>query len=273
MKIKNKLIFILFFSMFIFLSTSLKVSVAATPDWVGVKAGDKFKWSVTVYGNTYVQFFEDITGSTMSTGPISDMGLSLSVRILNVSNQLYDSTFDFYWVNVSVIGTISAAGESEESPPIGIVIPRNTTLDYFSTIGTFMNYYSTGNVMYLGYFFVAKDLDWSIMANELNVSIPPVPQLPDINFTVNAREAGLEFSFSGGTIENMTIAPIYAYADFNKNGVVKKAVVKYGGDNLITLGPKEEKIPGYDLPILLGLTIINIIGIIFYIQKSKTLKY
>lgn len=136
-----------------------------------------------------------------------------------------------------------------------------------------MDQYSIGDEMYLGYIFVAKDLDWLNVANQLNVSIPPIPEIPDVNFTVNAREAGLEFSFSGGTIDTMTIASIYAYVDFYKNGVVKKAVVKYGGDNLITLGPEEDKIPGYGLSILLGLILISTIGVIFYIRNNQSIKF
>jgi hypothetical protein len=267
MKTKYKIISALFIGIFFFFLTSVKVSVAQAPTWIGVEAGDKYKWKITVYPNTFMELEEDLTGVPPGAS-YPAMSLGFSLEVLGVSNELYEPINDFYYANVSSIMTISLPGVGDEvSPPLGQVVPRNDTSNYFGTIATYLNQ-SMG--AYWGFFIVATDLNWETVASELSADFPDSPDFPDVTFTITARETGLDLYFSGGTFDNITLQEMDGYVEYNNDGVLVSGAFKYGGSTLASIGPEEEDaIPGYELPIIFGVSVVTTIGLIYYIKRKK----
>ncbi|MFX1316404.1 MAG: hypothetical protein ACFE9T_11110 [Promethearchaeota archaeon] len=268
MKTKYKLVSVCFIGILFLFLTSIKVSVAQTPNWIGVEAGDKFNWKITLYFDTYMELEEDMTGVPYVGPSQPDLSIGFSLEVLAVSNELFEPINGFYFVNVTTIMTISMPGYGEEtSPPIGQIVPRNDTLNYFGTLITFINQ-SMGS--YWGLFIVATDLDWGTIASELDADFPEIPEFPAVNFEITARERGFELYFSGGTFGNVTLQAMTGYVDYNTDGVINTGVFKYGGSTLasITSG-EEEEIPGYELSMILIVTVLSTVGLIIYIRKKK----
>lgn len=268
MKTKYKLVSVLTIGILLLFFTSIQFSVAQAPSWVGVEAGDKYSWKIKLHYDTYVELEEDMTGVPVSEGPYPDVSVGFSLEVLGVSDELYEPVNGFYYANVSSRMTLSMAGYPDEvSPPIGQIVPRNDTSNYFGTLITFLNQ-SEG--MYYGFLIVATDLNWETVASELNADFPEIPEFPDITFTITARESGLDLYFSGGTFENITLQEITGYVKYNNDGVLDSGVIKYGGSTLASIGSGEEElIPGYDLPIIVGTSLVAIGGLIYYVKRKK----
>ena len=159
MKIKNKLMPVLCVNILLLLLISVKISVASPPTWIGVEVGDKYSWTLTEYFNPYKNLYEDITGENFTFPSQPDQKVGLSIDVLDVSNELYNSTFDFYWVNVTITLTESIAGQKMTSPPVGIVVPRSDTLNYFATLYAFFNSsLNNYDILYIPLLIVASDL-------------------------------------------------------------------------------------------------------------------
>ncbi|MFX1409402.1 MAG: hypothetical protein ACFFA6_03555 [Promethearchaeota archaeon] len=267
MKTKYKLLSVCFIGILFLFVASIKVSVAQTPNWIGVEAGDKYKWKITLHYDAFIELQEDMTGETYPGEPMGDISIGFSLEVLAVSMELFDSVNGFYYVNVSSIMTISTMGYAETSPPIGQIVPRNDTSNYFGTLATLLNQ-SMG--MYWGFFIVATDLNWSSVALELNADFPEIPELPPVSFIITARERGIDLYFSGGTFGNITLQEMDGYVDYTTDGVLKSGAFKYGGSTLASIGPgEEEEIPGYELSIILIISALSTIGLIFYLRKKK----
>ena len=70
--------------------------------------------------------------------------------------------------------------------------------------------------------------------------------MPDLDYTITARTSGLAFSLEGIVMDSVEIDTMSGYIDYDNDGVVKSAVLRYGGAKLISLGPSsEEAISGY----------------------------
>lgn len=264
MKINYKLATVLTIGILSLFFISIPVSVALAPSWVGVEAGDKYSWKIKLVYDTYAELEGDMTGVPVSGGPYPDVSMGFSLEVLGVSDELYESVNGFYYANVSTVMTIS----NEVSPPIGYIVPRNDTANYFGTLITFLN--QSGG-MYYGFLIVANDLNWETIASELSADFPDIPEFPDITFTITARTSGLNFYFSGGTFENITLQEMDGYVEYNNDGVLDSGAFKYGGSTLASIGSggEEEQIPGYDLPIILGASLVAIGGLIYYIKRKK----
>ena len=63
MKKKSKLIGISLLIGLLLLS-SVNISNAAPPSWVGVSAGDRYEWTVTINGDTMIELYEDLLNKT-----------------------------------------------------------------------------------------------------------------------------------------------------------------------------------------------------------------
>jgi hypothetical protein len=272
MKTRNKFISILCVGILLLLSISMKTSVAAPPTWIGVEDGDEYSWSVTAHFDAYIALMEDLEGVPY-TGPSQpDQTIKLKMDVVDVSDELYNAMFDFYWVNVTVIMTQSYAGYEEPSPPLGVVVPRSDTDNYVGTAFAYFNetMSASGDFTVLPLLIVAPGLNWSQIAEELAFEFPEIPEMPDLDYTITARTSGLAFSLEGIVMDSVEIDTMSGYIDYDNDGVVKSAVLRYGGAKLISLGPSsEEAISGYEISITLGVFAVCSVGLIIYFKKKK----
>ncbi|MFX1302032.1 MAG: hypothetical protein ACFE9X_01615 [Promethearchaeota archaeon] len=278
MKNKIKLIGISIVGCLLFLS-SINVSNALPPDWVGVSAGDSFTWKITVNAEPLLDLYEDlnITGEMppdYSTYFVGSASINVKVNVKSVSDEM-----DFMGTKyVNVLCSLS------------LVFPGTTTIEdiaeFNHIIVKFQDNY-TGGIMDLasgvffpngtiGGLFMPMNMNWTILEDEINTLKSMVPEIPG-NISITALENGMNVNYPGGYFEfnvsnyifNGTFGEVDATVRYNANGVLSDALIKYGGATIITVGFAEEEIFGYELSIILIITTSAVIGLIYYTKRKK----
>ncbi|MFX0141837.1 MAG: hypothetical protein ACFFDN_49830 [Candidatus Hodarchaeota archaeon] len=124
MKIKRKLFGISLLTSLLLL-TSVNISHAVPPTWVGVSDGDSFEWTITVHNAPLLTLMEDLNLTYGMPPEYSDLFVGVSsmnyrIDILSVSDEL--DYIGIKYVNVSC--------------SVSLVLPGTTTIP---NIGQFSN--------------------------------------------------------------------------------------------------------------------------------------
>lgn len=281
---KSKLISIFFLSSLLFIS-SINVSKAAPPSWVGVSVGDTFTWSIIVNVNTALAIVDDINSTGLLPnifGPLDPIDLfgtqqevKIKVNVLSITDLKTSNNIDY--VNVSCSLTLILPGTTtvEDVTEFGNLILKYVPNNYTRKILEF-DFIEMGPT--LGALFIPTDINWAQLVTEVNLMIDMIPQFPS-GLTFTALTNGVEATLTGQTlalpdIGTFTLSEIKVALTYNDDGVLDTVEIKYGGDVLLTFsltGGTDAEIPSYEVSIVLITTLAASIGIIYYIKKRKKL--
>ncbi|MFW9828101.1 MAG: hypothetical protein ACFFEY_10940 [Candidatus Thorarchaeota archaeon] len=274
MKNKNKIIGISVICCLL-LMLPVKPSKAVPPTWVGVNAGNKFTWTVTIHYDPFLQIMEDLGLAGDLPPDFTDYvpetaGLNLGVTILSVSDA--QSYLSMQYVNVTCSISITFPGTTS----LPNIAQFNTIILNFKEnyTGAFMDLYNSTSIYSLiPGLFLPTNINWTQLVNEVNILKTTVPEIPD-NLTISALDNGVSVSYPGGFIDfgvyNGTLDVLGVEVNYNTNGVLESAEATYGGEVLVTVGfAADQEIFGYEVSILLVISTGAIVGIIIYIRKRK----
>ncbi|MHA1913814.1 MAG: hypothetical protein ACW986_06435 [Promethearchaeota archaeon] len=288
---KGKVIGLSLICTLLILST-INMAQAQTPSYVGIDADDSYVWLTTVNMASVNTTMNGLIGAdnwsmvydmlnemavNASGYEISDyLGAGIKADISSITPEgiLFPGTN-----GVAVYANISVAYEidnwvliANDSNPIFMIADPaglNET--------TFMYYlFPMGPPLFL-----AKGINFNQVATWISAGLTGMPPLYN-NITITGVGDGFRFTILGDFLEDMasgsgapfpipTLGNIVATVRWNANGVLSLATLAYDGLTLVTLqliGNLEE-IPGYMLPILLGASIIGLIGTISIVKRKK----
>jgi len=285
---KNKLIGLTLFSL-LFL-TFANYTIAAPPSYVGVQAGQQYTWvpsfnfaninatAISLVGEenwttAYAmleELFENETGMDFSL--IGGTGLRMTIH--NVTDELIDSGIRYsgIWFNMDIAMSANnwtrvVNATDSSSPMLRIINPADineTTFMYTLMSPTFMP-------IGINFDFIAEGL-----TNYTNSS----PYTAG-NFTFAKNGNGLAVTIKGDYLEmalnesgspfNITeLADVVATVRWNNYGVLDYASIAYGGLVLASASLVTDLgIPGFTIPLVIGVSICTLIALVVVIKKKK----
>ena len=287
MKRKEKLALALFSTLI--LLSFVNSSMAAPPSYIGVATGDEFVWVPTVnmvnvnttgillFGeenwtiayDMILELYKNSTG--MDFGSFSGAGIKLVVK--DVSDEVTVAPGIF--ASALTIDIHTSAGLNNWT-----LVANNTVMGIYDPNS--LNE-STAMAALSGIpLIMAKGFNYSMITNALNTLIAADPSLNG-NLTVQAQEIGFKitllsnfleaaFNSSGVTFDVGTLGDVIFNLKWNSNGVFEEGSLVYGGLTIasILLIPSDDLIPGFEIAIIIGVSIVTILSII-YIKRKKNI--
>lgn len=258
-------------------------SVAAPPAYVGVSVGETYKWKVGIHYAGLSALFTDMGAGTLppELSMYETMPINLIAEVAAVSDE--NNISSYYYANVSLTISMEIPGTTTVPmmPPgmylVNIVLDNNT-VDYIYGTMAIVSYFMGLNPYdpIFAFLIVAKNVNWTYIANDINFVLNMDPYMP--NGTATAHASGITVNIDsqlfdpdgGGPAPAVLLDPIEVYANYRANGVLERAHLKYGGALAGSLGPTAGgEIPGYEIPLVLGITGAVTIGMIIYIRKKR----
>jgi len=274
---------------FLFLLLTVNISLAADPsDYVGVSAGDTPAWTITMHGAGLKDIAQDMPESQL---PFNATNLPSWVSLLSASVNLHTTVSSVstegqmalfngtgvYHVNLTVTGYFKVLNyTSDTSPPITVVIldPDTSNFTYLTAILIYkaMNGIFGGNEsadseknMMLSALVMPKNISWAPIVSDLNV------YLDMINDTMQATVSGngVSLNIPAYTLNESQKEIIDVEVTYKDSGLLDTATLKYGGKLALSISYGASEIPGYELPIIIGMSAIGVIGLIYSIKRKR----
>lgn len=273
MKKTEKISLILLSALFIF--PLIGTAVAAPPSYVGVSEGETYTWDLNIKITTLQALATDIGESLPPEIGLFESipTIQLIAEILAVSDE--GPAGPYFYVNVTTALSIGIPGTTTMPFPGGeymnFVVLNHTSEDYFMAMFQVMGYLSGigDDGGFAAFLFVATGLDWVNVSADLEEMFNLAPEMP--NGTISALSDGFEIVFPSQMLEGATLKALGVEVHYNSKGVLSKAIIKYDGSTLLSfaLSAGDDEIPGYEIPLVLGIIGIVIFGMIHHIRKRK----
>ncbi len=286
---KTKLIGLTLFSLF--LLSTLNFASAAPPTYVGLSAGQEYTWTPTINFSNINTTAISLVGQdnwTLAynmleelleneTGMTFDMlgGLGLRMIIHNVTDELVSSGIRYSgaWFNMDVsysagIWTRVVNATDSTSPMLYIINPADineTTYMYlfdsppivmpvglnYDFVATQITNYFSGNPYYSG------NMSMAVQGNGFQLTIN------GDYLEMMLESMGEPFNETSIELEN-----VIATVRYNSMGILEYASVSYGGLTLASASLSEAAIPGFEIPLFLGISAGTLITIIVIVKKK-----
>lgn len=285
---KHKLVGLTLFVL-LFLSM-INYSTAAPPNYVGVKATEQYTWvpslnfaninstaiglvgeeNWTLVYNMLEELFENETSMDFSL--IGSTGLRMSIH--NVTDERIDSgiRYSAIWVNIDVAMSannwtrvVNATDSSSEMFRIINPADINET--------TFMYVFMSPPIIPIG-------LNFDFIVDRLNNFTNSNPYTAG-NYTYARNANGLKVTIKGDYLEmalnesgapfNVTdLADVVGTVRWNNIGLIEYASISYGGLVLASASLQTEfQIPGFTVPLVIGISVSTLIAVAVFIKKNK----
>ncbi|UCC20324.1 MAG: hypothetical protein JSV62_03280 [Promethearchaeota archaeon] len=278
--------FLLFFSF-------VNVSNAVPPSYVGVNIGNSFTWTASAnvanINATGINLFGEANWTLIygmldymiwnMTGMHIDSFFGGAMK-MDIANMTPEVPMGFP-PGVNGVGLYIDGFMSIEP---GVWMPMMTSAYPSLYILDPTNINASNFMYFLGFgmpAIVPKGLPWNNIATWYNAMLAVTPPVYN-NITMSGLTDGLEFTVLGEFMELMinmsgvplplipTIPDAIGVARWNANGVFSYGSLSMGGLTLVTASlSSEEAIPGFFIPITIGLSAIAAVGIIVIIRKKK----
>jgi len=264
----------------------------AAPSYVGINTGDSYIWTATTN-------MENINATAIAIFGAANWSLAYMMLDLMLENITGFGLDEFFGVAIKALIT-NVTDELPLLPGVNGVgvfgelsvalAPNNWTvmndpLDPIAVILDPTNINSTNFMYYIGMggypLFLPKGFPFTSVAPWMNAAFAGMPPVYS-NITFSGLTDGFEITILGDFLEwtiNASGAPFpipslgnfIATAQWNENGVLKYASIEYASLVLaeFTLAPFEGEIPGYIIPVSLGVGTIAVVSIIYIIRKKK----
>jgi len=257
---KNKNIVLMFGILFIFNILLISSNITAkVPDYVGIKDGDEFIWKVTYGEMKFKDFCEDFN-SSYNEDVFDIEGEKIIVEDVDDDEDEFNG---FDGVEVKIKNYDSEDLENDD---------WDEDKDFDSTV-----IFEFNDDLYAAYVwiarggwlpFIATDVDWEDVADEVNDLDDYFPDLDDVNVEVesNGIIAVFEWSkdFWGDDIEDEDEIILR----YNTKGVLKYYEHNYGGSLVCRMELRGGLIPGFNPIIIIGTSVTALIGIIYLYHKK-----
>ncbi len=288
---KNKLICISLLCSLLFIST-ISVSTAAPPSWVGVSTGDTFTWRITVNVDTALDVVDDLGLSEMIPSEITtELGdqedVLIRVRVLDVTDQMTYHGVNYVNASCSLTLILPDTTTVEDITEFGNIIVEFDSTNYTQKLFDVLGSEEEGMEGIAAGLFMPTDINWATFITEVNLLAAMIPGFPS-GITITALANGASATIPSGVIgemlgeeglmglpmQNVNLAEIEFSITYNDNGVLNTAEVTYGTDVLFELvlessGDGGGEIPSYEISIVLIATFGVTIGTIYYIKRKK----
>lgn len=288
---KSKIIGLTFISALLVFSLT-NVSHAAVPSYVGINAGDSYHWIGSVnmasVNSTAIGFIGaanwTLIYDMLDEQVLNETGLPLGsllagemkVNIINMTPEIPLLT----GLGVMLYAELSVSN----LPGVWDVLLDASTpmLSIQNPVGIDSTNYL--NILGGGFgLFIPKGLNFNQIATWMTSNLTGFDPIYN-NVTVSALANGFQATILGAFLDwslNMSGAPItipslsdiVVTANWNSNGVFSNATLKYGGVTFVSVELLTEElageIPGFIIPIFLGVGAIAIVGTISIIKRKK----
>jgi hypothetical protein len=287
---KTKIIGAILFSLL--LLSTVNLASAAPPSYVGFSAGQEYIWTPTINFTNINTTAISLVGAdnwTLAyamleelleneTGMTFDMlgGLGLRMTIHNVTDELIDSGIRYggAWFNMDVsytagIWTRVVNATDSAYPMIRIINPADVNES------TYMYLFSSSPFMPIG-------LNYTFIATQINNYFSGNPYYSG-NMSIAVQGNGFQITIYGDYLEMMLesmgepfnettfeLNDVIGTIRYNNMGILEYASVSYGGLVLasaaLTTGLG---IPGFTIPLILGISAGTLITIIVIVKKKN----
>ena len=290
---KSKIIGLSLISALVIFSLTNVSHAAAPPAYVGIDIGDSFTWIATanmaninssaigVIGAENWTLFYDMYDELIFNATGIHIGSLLAggmkVNIKNFTNETYWPG-EPRWVSIYAEMNVSYV------PDVWVVVDDGSIESLNMYNPTDINATSYTYLMNMP-LFIPLGVNFGQLATWITTDITGLEPIYN-NVTVTALSNGLRATVLGSFLEwlavNMGGIPfpitglsnVVVEVKWNSKGVLSSASLAYGGLTLVTaelLGDGADEIPGYLLPVFLGVGAIAIIGTISIIRRKKQL--
>jgi len=288
---KSKIIGLSLISALLVFSLTNVSHAAAPPSYVGIDIGDSYTWiatanmaninssAISIIGAenwtlTYNMLDELVFNATaIHIGSLLAGGMKASITNFTDEMEIYPGISGvgvFAEMNISYVPDVWVPMIDDSYPAFMIVDPTDMNeTNYFMMISNPL--------------FLPLGINFGQMASWITSNITGLEPIYN-NVTITGLSNGFRATVLGSFLEwalaNLFGAPfpvtnlddVVVEVTWNSNGVLSSASLKYGGLTLVTaelLGAGADEIPGYLLPVFLGVGAIAIIGTISIIRRKK----
>ena len=289
---KNKLIVLMIlFTLVLPMSQNLTSAQipAQIPDYVGVNISDEKSWNFTINPSRIETLMDDMNISIptdiqdiLSAFP-DNTKFQTNGTVTNISQEINinpglfpGKTINYSIVNLSL--SIDILGSS-------VLLPEQLYIPVLDPSGNY-----TINGMYIfkdeavsmslssiiiPFLIMPYNINWINFTNDLerNANYLVFPLLNGENSLfdeIQPLQNGFKFSLNASAYS--TLKPINAIFTYDEKGFLDTGEFKYNSEIAFSInmdGSDEDLIPGYDLTIILGISIIGMAFLVYFISKKK----
>jgi hypothetical protein len=276
------------------------VSRAAPPDYVGVSGGQTYTWvvsanmanvnvtAISILGQdnwtiVYDMLDEMVWNSThLNIGDF--LGTAFRLQVHNVTDEVMVPLPSPHpaFPGAAVFGQISVAFQPGAWGPLNpLSVPAAVVMDPANINSTNFMYFLAGGGSGMVPLIMAKGFPYLTVAPWMNAAFGSLPPLYN-NMTLSGLSNGfnmtllasfLEWGFtqSGIPLPLPTFSDINCIATWNSNGVLDLVSVSYLGLTLISIQllPADAEIPGFVIPVFVGVSAATILGVVSIIKRKK----
>jgi len=253
-------------------------STAAPPDYIGVQVGEEYSWKIHINLNNLQNLIDDmnetIPPELSMFGDIPDT--TIKAKIEWISDEIVGILYDYTLINISITMAVPGYGDVPMTPPghyYTIFVLNNNTANYFNdtinamNLEVFPSYVESSIPMLI----VPLNLNWTQEVQALEALYSFLPGMSSITTEVYGN--GFKITMPSQTIETITLQQMEIFATWDQKGVFNTAKIIYGGGTIISVNIGDEgEIPGYELPMIIGITTAVCIGVILSIRKKNRFK-
>lgn len=253
-------------------------STAAPPDYIGVQVGEEYSWKIHINLNNLQNLMDDMNETIPSElsmfGDIPDT--TIKAKIEWISDEIVGILYDYTLINISITMAVPGYGDIPITEPgqyFTIFVLNNNTANYFNDTMNAMSHEVLPSYVEQGFpiLIVPLNLNWTQEVQALQALYSFLPEIAGATAEVYGN--GFKITMPSQTIDNITLQPFEISATWDQKGVFNTAKFLYGGDPIISINIGDEgEIPGYELPMIIGITTAVCIGVILSIRKKNRFK-
>ena len=188
-------------------------------------------------------------------------------RIEEISDEITGVKFDHVLINMS--GHMNVPGYGWMLMDyLNVMVLTNTSSNYFNDTIWAMTTEGMPFGMTMPFIIVPHNLNWIIAVQGLNIVFSTITG-GATGITIQEEGRGFRVSIPAQNIGGYDMQKTDYLAQWDSKGVFSQGAMLYNDATVMSANIPEEAIPGFDIPILLGMFGAATIGIIYYIRKKK----
>ncbi len=253
-------------------------STAAPPDYIGVQVGEEYSWKIHININNLQNLIDDMNETLpIDLTPFETMSdTTIKAKIEWISDEIVGSLYDYTLINISITMAVPGYGDVPMTLPghyFTIFVLNNNTANYFNDTINAINHevlpsYVESSIPML---IVPLNLNWTQEVQALEALYSFLPGMSGITTEVYGN--GFKITMPSQTVETITLQQMEIFATWDQKGVFNTAKITYGGGTILSVNIGDEgEIPGYELPMIIGITTAVCIGVILSIRKKNRFK-
>ncbi len=262
-----------------FLLPFISYSRAVPPEYVGVQVGEEYPWTLRVNVDTYEEYATDLN---MTVPPEISMyetmgGIQLKGVVSWISDEIVGLNYSYVLVNLTIYMNVPGYGwmaypDPAAPEPLPVFLLSNNTANYFNTTMAAMEVESAALPppipFALPFIIVPVNLDWEDAVQGLNETMMGFSG-GMAGITIEVEGNGFRITIPEQMVNGSLVQEMNYVAQWNSKGVFSLGQVLYGGATLMSVNVPEGEIPGYELPIILGVLGVTTIGLVYYKKKKR----